>query len=70
MNTLRAKIATLVVAAVLIVIGLAVWLFWVLVPMAPPSFERLVEIDCVEARTDGNTRLYCCLLYTSDAADE
>jgi signal transduction histidine kinase len=45
MNTLRAKIATLVVAAVLFVIGLAVWLFWVTVPMAPPSFERLVEID-------------------------
>jgi signal transduction histidine kinase len=45
MNTLRAKITALVVAAVLIVIGLAVWLFFVTVPMAPPSFERLVEID-------------------------
>jgi signal transduction histidine kinase len=45
MNTLRAKITTLVVAAVLIVIGLAVWLFLVTVPMAPPTFERLVEID-------------------------
>jgi signal transduction histidine kinase len=45
MNTLRAKIATLVVAAILIVIGLAVGLFAVTVPMAPPSFERLVEID-------------------------
>jgi signal transduction histidine kinase len=45
MNTLRAKIATLVVAAVLIVIGLAVWLFLETVPMAPPSFARLVEID-------------------------
>jgi signal transduction histidine kinase len=45
MNTLRAKITTLVVAAVLIVIGLAVWLFYVTVPMTPPSFERLVGID-------------------------
>ncbi len=45
MNTLRAKITTLVVAAVLIVIGLAVWLFLVTVPMAPPTFARLVEID-------------------------
>src|SRR5688572_1024392 len=45
MNTLRAKIATLVVAAVLIVIGLAVGLFFMTVPMAPPTFERLVEID-------------------------
>jgi signal transduction histidine kinase len=45
MNTLRAKITALVVAAVLIVIGLAVWLFLVTVPMAPPTFERLVEID-------------------------
>jgi signal transduction histidine kinase len=45
MNTLHAKIATLVVASVLIVIGLAVWLFCVMIPMAPPSFERLVEID-------------------------
>src|SRR5688500_4703264 len=45
MNTLRAKITTLIVAAVLTVIGLAVWLFMVTVPMAPPSFERLVEID-------------------------
>jgi signal transduction histidine kinase len=45
MNTLRAKITTLVVGAVLIVIALAVWLFLVTVPMAPPSFERLVEID-------------------------
>ena len=45
MNTLRAKITALVVAAVLIVIGLAVWLFLVTVPMAPPTFARLVEID-------------------------
>lgn len=45
MNTLRAKITTLVVAAILIVIGLAVWLFLVTVPMAPPTFARLVEID-------------------------
>jgi signal transduction histidine kinase len=45
MNTLRAKITTLVVAAVLIVIGLAVWLFWMTVPMTPPTFERLVNID-------------------------
>jgi signal transduction histidine kinase len=45
MNTLRAKITALVVAAVLIVIGLAVWLFLAMVPMAPPSFARLVEID-------------------------
>lgn len=45
MNTLRAKITILVVAAVLIVIGLAVWLFLVTVPMAPPTFGRLVEID-------------------------
>lgn len=45
MNTLRAKITALIVAAVLTVIGLAVWLFLVTVPMAPPSFERLVEID-------------------------
>jgi signal transduction histidine kinase len=45
MNTLRAKITALVVAAVLIVIGLAVWLFYETVPMTPPSFERLVEID-------------------------
>lgn len=45
MNTLQAKITTLVVAAVLIVIGLAVGLFLVTVPMAPPTFERLVEID-------------------------
>lgn len=45
MNTLRAKITTLVVAAVLTVIGLAVWLFYVTVPMVPPTFERLVEID-------------------------
>ena len=45
MNTLRAKITALVVAAVLIVIGLAVGLFFVMVPMGPPSFARLVEID-------------------------
>jgi signal transduction histidine kinase len=45
MNTLQAKITALVVAAVLTVIGLAVWLFFVTVPMAPPTFERLVEID-------------------------
>ncbi|MGF1622996.1 MAG: ATP-binding protein [Rhodomicrobiaceae bacterium] len=45
MNTLRAKITTLVVTAVLIVIGLAVSLFLATVPMAPPSFERLVDID-------------------------
>jgi len=45
MNTLRAKIATLVVTAVLTVIGLAVGLFLVMIPMTPPTFERLVEID-------------------------
>jgi signal transduction histidine kinase len=45
MNTLRAKITMLVVAAVLIVIGLAVGLFVAMVPMAPPTFARLVEID-------------------------
>ena len=45
MNTLRAKITALVVAAVLIVIGLAVGLFLLAVPMGPPSFARLVEID-------------------------
>ena len=45
MNTLRAKITTLVVGAVLIVIALAVGLFLVTVPMAPPTFARLVEID-------------------------
>lgn len=45
MNTLRAKITTLVVTAVLIVIGLAVGLFLATVPMTPPTFERLVEID-------------------------
>jgi signal transduction histidine kinase len=45
LNSLRAKITALVVAAVLIVIGLAVWLFLVTVPMAPPTFARLVEID-------------------------
>jgi signal transduction histidine kinase len=45
MNTLRAKIATLVVTAVLTVIGLAVGLFLIMIPMTPPTFQRLVEID-------------------------
>jgi|EndMetStandDraft_5_1072996.scaffolds.fasta_scaffold32855_2 signal transduction histidine kinase len=45
MNTLRAKITALVVAAVLIVIGLAVGLYLMMVPMGPPTFTRLVEID-------------------------
>lgn len=62
MNTLRAKIATLVVAAVLIVIGFAVSLFLVTVPMAPPTFERLVEIDSyhlsviLKSSSDGSYR--------------
>ena len=45
MNSLQAKITTLVVTAVLMVIGLSVGLFLVTVPMAPPTFERLVAID-------------------------
>lgn len=45
MTTLRAKITTFVVAALLVVISLAVGLFLMTVPSAPPTFERLVEID-------------------------
>jgi signal transduction histidine kinase len=45
MNTLRAKITTLVVAAILIVIGLAVWLTFTTLPMVPVAFQRFVSID-------------------------
>lgn len=45
MNTLRAKITTLVVAAILIVIGFAVWFTCASLPMVPVSFARFVQID-------------------------
>lgn len=43
MNTLRAKIAILIVAAIIIVIGLVSWLTIVMAPI--PAYERLVDID-------------------------
>jgi signal transduction histidine kinase len=45
MNTLRAKITTLVVAAVLSVIGLSVGLMYFRLPYPPQGFERPLEID-------------------------
>jgi len=43
MNTLRAKIATLIVAAIVMVVGLVSWL---VITMAPiPGFHRIVDIN-------------------------